>query len=266
MREQAGLNIGEAAARLDMSRYSLLRVESGAYRANVHLIRSMMDLYDCYVDDLVDQARNALKPRWYQQYSKPSPSLPNLGYVEVEDGAVQVREFSALCVPGLLQTEPYVRALFRAYSLPRSAKKFEDDVAVRLIRQRRLTAANDPLELQAVVDEAALRRRVGGADVMSAQLEHMIKAAELPTVTLQVLPLRDGAHSAMGGGFVMLSFPDEDDPDLLFVSYGFGAMHIESADQLRMAHLVFDQVCSQALSPADSVALIERVRVGIDDE
>jgi DNA-binding XRE family transcriptional regulator len=86
MRERAGLTMEEAAARLDMSRTSLFRVESGEYRANVHLIRSMMDLYDCYLEDLLDQAREALKPRWFHQYP-----LVDMGYVDVETEAADQR-------------------------------------------------------------------------------------------------------------------------------------------------------------------------------
>lgn len=255
----------EAATRLDMSRTSLFRVESGEYRANVHLVRSMMDLYDCYVERLLDQVRETLKPRWYHQYRSNSPNIPNQGYIELEDEAAQVREFSALTVPGLLQTEPYIRALFEAYPLPRTPKHLEDDVAVRLMRKRRLIDKDEPLELVAIVDEAALRRTVGGTEVMRCQLEHLAEAAALPTVTLQVLPLRIGAHGAMDGGFTLLSFHDNYNPELLFVSYGIGSLHLENADQLRMARLMFDQLRTGALSPADSLTVIKEELARLDD-
>jgi DNA-binding XRE family transcriptional regulator len=260
MRERAGLTMEEAAARLDMSRTSLFRVESGEYRANVHLIRSMMDLYDCYLEDLLDQAREALKPRWFHQYP-----LVDMGYVDVETEAVLVREFCGFNVPGLLQTEPYMRALFNHHPLPRTARVLEDDVAVRLIRQQRLTNEDEPLELVAIVDEAALRRMVGDTEVMHGQLDHLIETAALPTVTLQVLQLHDGAHSAMDGAFTLLSFPEDYNPELLYISYATGSLHIEKAEQLRAARLMFEQLRTEALGPADSVALIEQVRAGLDE-
>lgn len=259
MRERAGLIMEEAATRLDMSRTSLFRVESGEYRASVHLIRSMMDLYDCYVEDLLDQARDALKPHWFHQYGSAG-----LGYVDVETEAVLVREFCGFQVPGLLQTEPYMRALFDQHPLARTTKRLEDDVAVRLIRQRRLTDEDRPLELLAIIDEGALRRRVGGADVMRGQLEHLLEAATLPTVTLQALPLRHGAHSAMDGA-TLLSFPEDYNPEMLYVEYATGALHIEDADKLTAAKLMFDRLRTEALSPADSVALIEQVQAEPDD-
>jgi transcriptional regulator with XRE-family HTH domain len=170
MCESAGLSMEEAAARLDKSRSALFRIEIGESRADVHLVRSMMDLYDCADYDLIDQAREARQPRWYHQY----PSIA-MGYVDVETEAVLVREFCGLNLPGLLQTEPYVRALFARDSLPRTTKELEDDVTVRLVRKQRLMAEGNSMELVAIVDEAALRRRVGGAEVMRGQLEHLAK-------------------------------------------------------------------------------------------
>jgi transcriptional regulator with XRE-family HTH domain len=255
LREAAKLTIEDAAARLDKSRSALHRIEAGQTRADVHLIRSMMDIYDVYVDDLVDAAREAYKPQF---------DYGLLGYVDAEAQAVLVREFCALNLPGLLQTEPYIRALFARYPLARTPKLLEHDVAVRLNRQRRLTDQDWPLELVAIVDEAALRRKVGGTEVMRGQLEHVVKAATLPTVTLQVLPLRSGAHGCMDGGFNLLSFP-EDDPELLYVAYVTGSLHIEVAEEVRVARLAFEQLRAEALDPADSVALIERVRAELDD-
>ncbi|HEV2781958.1 MAG TPA: helix-turn-helix transcriptional regulator [Actinophytocola sp.] len=260
MRDSAGMSLEEAAPRLDLTRSSLHRIESGATRASVHVIRSMMDLYDCYEDDLLDQAREAVKPRWFHRY----PSV-NMGYIDVETEACLVREFSGFYVPGLLQTESYIRALFDRSPLSRTTKVREDQVTVRLIRQRRLIDEDYPLELVAIVDEAALRREVGGAEVMRGQLEHLIMSAELPTVTLQVLPMRDGAHSAMVGGFTLLSFPEDYNPELLYVEHVGGALHIEDEPTLQTARLVFDRLRTQALGPADSVTLIERVLAEFDD-
>jgi len=260
MRLRAGLTLEAAAQRLDMNRTSLNRVETGQYRATVHLIRSMMDLYDCYVEDLLDQAREALKPGWFQLYSPA-----DVGYVDVECEAVLVQEFSGFNLPGLLQTEPYMRALFDHHPLPRSRKVFEDQVAVRLIRQQRLTVEDEPLDLVTVIDEAALHRLVGGVEVMRAQLIHLIEAAALPTVTLQVLPLRDGAHSAMEGAFTLLSFPEDYNPELLFVEYATGSLHIENAEQIKAAKLMFDRLRTEALSPADSMVLIEGVGASLEN-
>lgn len=261
MRLRKRLTLEQAAELLDMNRTSLNRIEKGEYRATVHLIRSMMDLYDDWMEDLVDQAREALKPGWFSQYS-----LTDWGYVDVETEAVEVHQFCGLNLPGLLQTEPYMRALFAQGLVPRTAKKLADDVAVRLIRQERLTDEENPLDLVAIVDEAALRRRVGGSELMRGQLDHLLETAAMPTVTVQILPLRDGAHCAMEGGFNLLTFPEDYNPELLYVEHITGSLHIEEAEQVRVARLAFDRLRTEALSPADSVAMIGQVCAELDEQ
>lgn len=259
LRESAGLNLEDAARRLDKARSSLHRIETGETRADVHLIRSMMDLYDRYEEDLLDQAREALKPQWFRAFG-----VEDLGYLDVETHACRVREFGGLNLPGLVQTEAYVRSLLAHSRRKRTKQQLDNDIAVRLIRQKRLTSEDDPLELVAIVDEAALRREVGGREIMREQLRHLVETTALPTVTLQVLPLRDGAHSAMDGAFTLLDFPDAADAELLYVDYTVGALHIEDADKVREAKLILDQLRTEALSPADSTGLIEQVAGELD--
>jgi transcriptional regulator with XRE-family HTH domain len=259
MREAAGFTLEEAAARLDKTRSSLHRIEAGETRADVHLIRSMMDLYDRFEEGLLDQVREANKPQWFRAYG-----VDELGYIDVETHASQVREFGVLNAPGLLQTEAYVRALLASSRRKRTTQQIDNEVEVRLIRQRRLTDEENPLELVAIVDEAALRREVGGPQVVRDQLRHLVEGAAWPTVTLQVLPFRDGAHCAMDGGFTLLSFPEPNDPEVLYIEHTVGALHIEEVDAVRAAKLTFDRLRTEALSPADSIALIERVAGELD--
>jgi len=252
LREEAGLTIEQAAPLLDKTRSALGRIEKGVTRADVHFVRSCMDLYDQFVEDLLAETREALKPQWFRSYG-----FDDMGYVDVETYAARVEEFPGLNLPGLLQTEAYIRALLRRSK--QAAQRLANDVPVRLIRQQRLQDPENRLELAAVIDESALRREVGGPEVMRAQLRHLIEMSDLPTVTLQALPLREGAHSAMDGAFTLLSFPEPDYPELLFVEYATGALHIEDEGEVRAARLKFDQLRTEALSPADSVTLIERI-------
>ncbi|MFC4854793.1 Scr1 family TA system antitoxin-like transcriptional regulator [Actinophytocola glycyrrhizae] len=226
IREEADFTLAEAAKRLDKTRSALQRIETGATRADVHFIRSAMDIYDHYDETLVEEAREAAKPPWFRAYG-----IKDMGYVDVETYASTVREFSGLMLPGLLHTEEYIRALFAHSRRRRSAEELHNDIEVRLIRQERLTSEHDLLELSVIVDESALRRDVGGRDVMRQQLQHLIEMAGLPSVCLQVLPLK--MHSALDGGFTLLSFHDRDEPDLLYVEYATGALHIEEDDEVR---------------------------------
>jgi transcriptional regulator with XRE-family HTH domain len=155
--------------------------------------------------------------------------------------------------------ETSVRAMFAGSRRKRSKEKVDNDIKVRVIRKQRLTAEDDLLELVAIVDEAALRREVGGPAVMRKQFGHLIDMAALRSVTIQVLPLGGGAHSAMDGAFTLLSFPEPKDPDLLYVEHTAGALHIEDSAKLREARLIFDQFRTEALSPVDSIELISRM-------
>lgn len=253
LRESAGLTLEAAAPKLDLSRSSLFRVESGETRATVHLVRSMMDLYDRFEADLLDAVRAALKPSWFTAYG-----VLDMGYTDAETEADRVWDYPGMHLPGLLHTEAYIRALFGHVHRRRSAEQVDSQVAVRRIRQQRLTSEDDPLELVALIDEAALTREIGGPAVLRAQLDHLTIMAELPTVALHVLPQRRCSPNALEGGFTLLGFPEPEEPDLLYHEYATGALHIEDEEEVREARLVFDLLRGEALNPADSVALIER--------
>jgi transcriptional regulator with XRE-family HTH domain len=254
LRERAGLKLEEAARRLDLSRSSLFRLETGETRADVHVVRSMMDTYDIRDDSLIEAVRLARQDSWLTPYG-----LSDMGYVDVETEACGVSEYACQVLPGLLQTEAYFRALLERNRRKRTPRQLENEVSVRLIRKQRLTSDDEPLELVAIIDESVLRREIGGPGLMHAQLHHLIKMSELPTVTLKVLPLKAGAHSALDGAFILLRFPEPYDQDLLYQAYVTGALHIEDERELREARLVFKLLAKEALSEAESVAFIEQL-------
>lgn len=252
MRTQAKLTLDEAAKALYRTKSTLHRLEKGETILDVHLAKSMMDLYDQYDPDLVDQALRAREPGWWTTYG-----IENQGYIDVETEAAHISELALLVVPGLLQTVGYMRALFEAHRLPRTKRWLENDIRVRRIRQERLTGP-DPLRLHAIIDEAALRKDVGGPEVMREQRQHLLDMAELPNITLRVMADLRGAHAGMVGGFTLLGFED-DEPPVLFIEHMAGAVHIEDERGLREAKLMFEHLISQALGPEESIALVERV-------
>jgi hypothetical protein len=158
----------------------------------------------------------------------------------------------------LLQTKDYINALL-AGGMKALAGSRPGNPDPRLYRQRRLTDPESPIELVAIIDESALRKNIGGAEVMREQLRHIIRQAELPTVTLQVLPNSRGAHPGLEGEFIVLGFPEDEDPDLLYFAFLTGAVHVEKPEELAKAKLVFEHLRSVALSPGDSVGFIEEV-------
>jgi transcriptional regulator with XRE-family HTH domain len=251
MREKAGLTLETAASKLDKTRSALGRVEMAQTRADVHLVRSMMDLYDQYDPDLVDLAREASRPGWWKKYN-----IEDRGYIGMETEAAHVREVTLINIPGLLQTEAYMRASFASESY--SQAQVANEVQARLFRQERLTDEEFPLQLTAIIDEAALRKRFGDVTAMRVQLRHLVEQAELPTVTIQVVPDEAGLNTSRNGAYTILDFP-EGDPSLLYVAYVTGALHIEKPEEVAQATIWFDQLRSEALSPRESVALIERL-------
>lgn len=253
-REAAGMNLDRASADLDLSRSSLNRIENGQQRVDVHLVRSMLELYDVEADDLLEKVRASRKPGWWKSYG-----ISDLDFVALETGAHRVRAFDVQLVPGLLQTADYARAVFTSRKERRSEDRLAVLLEVRLVRQDRLTDEEHPLELVAVIDEYALRRPVGGPAVMRAQLRHLALAAELPTVTLQVLPTSAVTNDSTYGRFNILDFPDPQQPSIAYVNHAFGELRSSNPPALNAARLRFEHLRSLALDPEKSVALIEQV-------
>ncbi len=257
-RVEAGLTLEEAAPKLDWSASKLSRIETGKQGVDVHGVRSMLDLYNVGGtdwDEILELTRKARKKRdqWHAY------GISGQGYFRLEIDAVVVHEYQLAYVPGLLQTEDYMRALFQNSRRRPTDAGIDQEVQARLFRQRRLTE-EPALELVAIVDESALRRPVGGVEVMRAQLRHIVaQATTLPSVCVQVLPCSLGVHAGLNGSFIVLGFGDPDEPEIAYVEHPAGALHLDKAADVQACKVVFDQLRSEALSPRDSLALIERL-------
>ncbi len=256
LREAAGFRVETAAPRLDWSASKLSRIENGQQAVDVHGVRSMLDLYDGAErwDELIELTRQTRQKGWWRAYG-----LNDQGYVPLEAEARTVCDVTIGFVPGLLQTDSYARAMFEADLQRWTVEEIDRHVAVRLHRQGRLSSVDNPLELTAIVDEAVLYRQVGGPAVMAAQLAHLVAATRHALVTLQVLPFVGGAHPRLSAGFTVLGYGDLGMPDMTYVEHPLGAVHIDKASDVERATLAVDRLRTLALSPDDSVALIERV-------
>lgn len=260
LREAAGLTLEAAAPRLDWSTSTLSRIETGQQAPHPHGVRSMLDLYDSggpVWTELVAMAREVRQKGWWRAHGIGDDS-----YVAFENEASSVLDYTVDYVPGLLQVPDYSRALLAASIARRTRESVDSAVAVRAIRQRRLTSAEDPLTVTAIVDESVLHRPIGGPAVLAAQRAHLVAMADLPSVTLQVLPLDVGARATAGSGFTVLTFGDLGEPDLAYVEHALGAALLEKAEDVASAKLKFDRLRSDALSPAGSLALLRRVADG----
>lgn len=253
-RIKAGISPDEAAAHLEMSRPNLNRIENAKLGVNVHLVRTMMDLYDFRDDQLLDMVRDSRKPGWWKPFG-----ISDHEFVALEHGASREWDFQDRVVPGLLQTADYARAVFESGGVTRPEEWITDRLNVRLRRQDRLTDEEDPIELTAVVDEHALRKPVGGPSVMQAQLRHLALVSELPTVALHVLPTSVVSNEGLYGNFVVLDFPYCGQPSVAYVSHALGETRSADPDVLKPARIRFEHLMSLALNPDQSVARIEQV-------
>ncbi|WP_263250162.1 helix-turn-helix domain-containing protein [Saccharopolyspora rosea] len=254
LREASGLTQEAAAAGLDMSTSALSRKETGEVATSVHEVRSMMDLYDVYDPDLLDLARAAKQRGWWRAYG-----IEDRKYPDLETEASEVREFALAFIPGLFQTADYMRAVFRCGNPGCTDEFIENAVALRKARAERINGTDvPPLDYSAVIDESALRRPVGGAETMRRQLVQLVERAELPSVTVRVLPIGVGAHRGMESSFCLLRYPG-DEPDVLYMEHVAGSSVTEKRHDVRRAEAVFDEIWTSALDTSASVDLIHRV-------
>lgn len=270
LREQAGLTIDEVAKALECSVSKVSRLETGQgipYRRDV---RDLLDRYgiadQARRDRLMRWVRDGNRQGWWDDFSDvlaPDPENPllpdNLSrYVALEQDASEVRTFEAMVVHGLLQTEDYARALFNTLSTA-DEEATERLVELRMRRQRRLYADEDPLIVQMVLDEAVLYRSVGGPQVMRQQLARLLTDAQRPNITLRVLPFSIGAHRSVSGSFVVLAFADTDDNDLVYIEGHVGDLYLEKEHDVEVYEELFDVLVGQCLTVDQSAKLIADV-------
>ncbi|RJL30440.1 helix-turn-helix domain-containing protein [Bailinhaonella thermotolerans] len=263
LRQESGMTADEVSRRLDWSAGKLTRMERNEWRRPS--VRDVTDLLNVYgVTDektrtaLETLARQARDRGWWADYRDVfRGSLP-----EFEAEASAIRTYEALLVPGLLQTPEYAAAIIRGGRvIPES--EVDRRVAARMVRQRLLDRP-DPPAYWAIVDEAALRKSVGGPEVMRGQLQHLIAMSERPNIDVQVLTDAAGAHSSMTGGMLILDFPA--DPSIVYIETVSTDLYFEEVEDLQRYALRYDHVRAAALSVEASVeyltGLLRRIEEG----
>lgn len=257
LREAADLTIEDVAGRLECSASKISRIETGRVGVTPRDVRDMLAAYGAdrsTLDELVQLARDARRRAWWDEFGDVAPGR----YVGFEADAEEVRTYQGLMVPGLLQSEDYTRALIRAVLPDAAPAEVDRRVELRKARQA-LLAEDDPLRLHAVVDEAALRRLVGGPQVMAEQLRRLNEVGERPNITLQVASFEAGGHAAMDGPFVILSFPEQSDPAVVYIESPKGDVYWEQPSDVARYSDMFARLSAESLDPAASSALIGRV-------
>ncbi|XVV01974.1 helix-turn-helix domain-containing protein [Actinosynnema sp. CA-248983] len=257
LREAASLTIEEVGERLECSASKISRIETGRVGVTPRDVRDMLGAYgadESTLEELVQLAREARRKAWWDEFGDIAPGR----YIGFEADADSVRTYQGLMIPGLLQAEAYTRALI-ADVLPGAAPgEVDRRVELRKARQA-LLHEDDPLTLHVVIDEAALRRLVGGVDVMCAQLRKLNEVGRLDNVTLQVAPFRSGGHAALDGPFVILTFPEKLDPDVVYIESTRSDVYLEQPSDVARYSDMFARLASASLGTAESAAFIEQV-------
>ena len=257
LREAARLTCEEVAEHLECSTSKISRIETGRVSVSPRDVRDMLDLYGVSAQQgasLVQLARDSRQKGWWHAYSDTiQPRFAT--YIGLESAASEIRIYEVTPIPALLQTEDYARTVIAAGIVGGDHDGVERNVELLMARQPPLTS-DDPPRLWAVLDEAALRRTVGGAGLMRLQLDHLLDLSRLPNVAIQVIPFGAGAHPAMGRPFVILAFPERADPDVVYLEDLTSALYVEDVDEVDRYNMFFNHLRATALSFEDSSALI----------
>lgn len=261
LRESRGISREAAGDAIRGSHAKISRLELGRVSFRERDIGDLLTFYGVLDAQEREQflalARQANEPGWWQQYGDLLPSWFET-YLGLEQAAAVIRTYEAQFVPGLLQTPDYARAVIMLGHGHESAAEVDRRVALRTRRQDILTRP-DPSTLWAVIDEAALRRPIGGDQVMRGQLEHLIRVAELPNATVQVLPYSVGGHAAAGGPFSILRFPESDLPDIVYLEQLTSALYLDKRHDLDQYQAVMDKLSIQAVTPENTPRLLREI-------
>jgi transcriptional regulator with XRE-family HTH domain len=259
LRELKGMTAEEVAERLLVSQSKISRLENGRRSISQRDVRDLCTVYEVedhrIVDSLMQMAKDSRQQGWWHAFG----DIPYSVYIGLETDAASLRVYEPQVVPGLLQTRSYAEALI-AGALPESGSSdIEKRVSVRLRRQERIKDAEHPLRLWVVIDEAALRRLIGGKALMGEQLEHLMELSQLPHVTVQVLPFEMGAHPGINGQYAILEFPDTSDSSVVYIEGVTSDLYLEKANDVQKYSVMYEHLRAQALNADQTRQFIENI-------
>ncbi|MGW0588473.1 helix-turn-helix domain-containing protein [Streptosporangium sp. NPDC002607] len=256
LRQEAGLSQAEVTEKTDVNLATLHRIETAKTKPQLRTLNALLDAYGVTGSqrtDLVTLQKEAKQRGWLHGLEADLPDKYS-AYIGLEAEAQQAINYESLFIPGLLQTEDYMRAMIRGVRPTVTDDEIEDRVAARMQRQA-LLEGDTPLHLWAILDQAALFRAVGGDLIMRAQLKHLAQQAKRPHITVQVIPFSAGAHPGMPGSFIVLKFA-ADNPDVIHIDSMAGDLFLEEETDIQRYNDMCQHLRAVALSPADTAALL----------
>lgn len=261
LRESKGVSREEAGHLIRGSESKISRMELGRVGFKERDVADLLTLYGVTDDEareaVLDLVASANEPGWWHRFNDILPTWFQ-AYVGLEEAATRIRTYEVQFVPGLLQTKEYARAVVTAGSAGLSPEEISRRVDLRLERQRMFDRPDSPV-FWAVIDEAALRRPIGGAEVMRAQIEHLIDLMRQPSITIQVMPFSFGGHSAEGGAFTILRFADTELPDVIYVEQLASALYLDKREDVDRYTEVMERLCAVSTTPDETVELLRAI-------
>jgi transcriptional regulator with XRE-family HTH domain len=263
-RDGAGMTQEQAADGLEWSLSKLIRIESGSVGVTVTDVKAMLSLYR--VDDpavisrLISMARVSRQRPWWFEHREDLPA-GYAAYLGLEEEASALYFFQPIAIPGILQTNAYAGSILQSSAASElSDEERTSRATLRRMRQERLLSGAHRPAIDAVLDEAVLRRVAGNVNIMRDQLQHLIELADRPQITLRVLPFSAGFISTVSGPFIVLEFPDGADSDAVYVESALMiAQLMDRSDGVPPYRKAFTQLASIALPPDESRAFIARI-------
>ena len=262
LRERAGLKREDAARVLHVAPATVRRMETAEVALKIPYVQLLLKAYGVPEDEteaFVQLVEEANRPGWWQRFHDILPGWFSM-YVSLEGAASLIRSYEPHFVPGLLQTEDYARGVLTSGAVGQTRPEdIERHVALRMQRQELLTRPDAP-RLWMVMDETALRRPVGGPEVMRAQIDKLLEATKLPHVTLQVIPFSTGPHPGTYGPFVLFRFAVPELPDMVYSEYLTGAVYLDARPEVATHLEVMDRMAAQAATAQRTKEILRDLR------
>jgi transcriptional regulator with XRE-family HTH domain len=263
LRKEKGMSRDAVAEQMGCSAPTITRIEAALVSARIADVTMLLEIYEVPAhtrDVLLQLARDARKRGWWDKLSDTIPEYFQ-SYVGLEEDASSISGYETEYIPGLFQTEEYGRAVIEAEPIRPPEEDLAQSLSIRMKRQELLTSANPP-EIWMVLNEAVIRREVGGKEAMRRQLRHLLELSRQNTINIQVLAFDTGVHPAMNGGFRVMKFPQLSDPDVVYVEYWRGSIYLEAPNDVDAYNRLFDHLRATALGPDETRRLIEQAAGG----